>query len=151
MIVLKTNKLNLNILNIFLILNKNIFTYNNWRNVHIFYDLEIGHIVLLQYFYYDIFTIRKQFFIGVCISIEKKKNTSNFVLRNVLGGLLITQKILLYQPKLYIIRTSGTRKLNVHKAKLYYLLDLPFLFRINKVVLPEFQKNFKKKNKKKLK
>ena len=141
-----TKFINLKLINNFIIFEKQL-KYLQYKKICSLLKIKTGNIVFVEFFYYDIFIIRKQFFLGICIATEKKKNTSSFILRNVLGGVLVEQKFLCYSPLIYTIKCSKKRNVILGKSKLYFILNLPFLFRINKFVLSEFIYLRKKKSK----
>eukprot|EP00128_Syssomonas_multiformis_P017716 Colp12_sorted_trinity150504_noHs@12965 len=63
---------------------------------------------------------RENRFVGICISISKKQNATNFTLRNVVSGLPVEKRFPMYSPLLTSIEVLERNK-RVHTAKLYYL------------------------------
>lgn len=131
------------------ILYKNFIKYQNNNSYYLKYfdNINTGNIVFIESFYFDTFFLRKQFFLGVCISVERKKSNSNCLLRNTLNGFLVDQKFIIFNNLILNLRKSKKRNINFKKSKLYFINNLPFLFRINKFVLNEtyFYINKKKK------
>jgi ribosomal protein L19 len=110
-------------------------TSNYKSEKFIFADaLKTGHVILTDSYYYDKYTVRKQFILGLCVAINKDPWGMSFILRNVLGGCLIEQKFLIFDPLLYSIRISAERHFidNKNKSKLYHIVQKPVLFRMNK-------------------
>lgn len=144
-------KVNLNVVkNLILFREKDNYLNNKFYKLKYLNTFRPGNVMFVESFYFDNNILRKQFFLGVCISRKKKKLSSNLILRNVLGGYLVDQKYLIFNRLISSLRVSKKRKLNVKKSKLFFLDNLPFLFRINKFVLNEtFFYLRKKLNKKK--
>jgi ribosomal protein L19 len=144
---------NLNNLNYFLLYHKKNNYLNNIKFCF-FTNLKIGNIIFIESFNYEFFSIRKYFFLGLCIAIKKNKINSCFILRNVLGTIMVEQLFLIFNNLILNIRKSKKRivAIGLKKSKLFFLHNLPFFFRINKLVVNEtfFYSNKKiKKNKKK--
>lgn len=136
--------------NLLLFRIKQNYLNNKIHKVNYYSKINLNNIIFIESLYYDNTILRKQFFLGVCISREKGKMNSSIILRNVLSGYLVDQKFLIFNRLILSLRISKKRKLNIKKNKLFFLKNLPFLFRINKFVLNEtfFYLKQNKKNKK---
>jgi ribosomal protein L19 len=144
-----TKNFNINLVkNLLLYREKENYLNNKYYEIKYLSNFRPGNVVFVESFYYDNTNLRKQFFLGVCISREKGLFNSSIILRNVLSGYLVDQKFLIFNRLILSLRISKKRKLNVKKNKLFFLTNLPFLFRINKFVLNETF-YYLKKNKKK--
>lgn len=131
-------KININLVNnLMLYREQQNYLNNKYYEMKYLNNFRPGNIVFVESFYFDNTILRKQFFLGVCISREKSKYSSSIILRNVLCGYLVDQKFLIFNRSILSLRISKKRKLNVKKNKLFFLMNLPFLFRINKFVLNE--------------
>jgi Ribosomal protein L19 len=126
-----------NIIDNYFLKNKinNYYTYKLYMYNNYFRSSNVG---IFEGFYYTLFTIKRYFFLGLIISILKKGSNSSIILRNVLGNCLIETKYLFFNPLIFSLRISKLNRVFVKKSKLFFLLNLPFLFRINKLVLREF-------------
>lgn len=138
----------------FLLCHRKYLKYKNnkYINKALFLDyIKSRKVVFIELFFYNKKIIKKQLFLGVCISVTKKGFNSGLILRNVLGKVLVEQKFLIFDKKIFNIRNSKQYFLNYKKSKLYFLKYLPKFFRINKVSLKEtfFYKKKKRKRKKK--
>ena len=144
-------KININLVkNLLLYREKQNYLNNKFYDIKYYDNFRPGNIIFVESFYFDNTLLRKQFFLGVCISREKRKMSSSLILRNVLGGYLVDQKFLIFNRLILNIRISKKRKLNIKKNKLFFLNNLPFLFRINKFVLNETFFYLRKKIKNKI-
>lgn len=117
---------------------KRNYLYINYKN---FDNIIIGGVYYIESLFYRFNIIKKQFFIGLCISLKKRGIDSSFLLRNVINGCLINKKILIFDPLILKIQKSSRRFFKNKKSKLYYILKKPTLYRMNKILLKEI-KNF---------
>jgi ribosomal protein L19 len=144
----KNKKYNFNNIKYFLLFNiqKKYLKYN--LNYIYFDNFKIGNILFIEVINYEFFNFRKYFFLGLCISIKKNIILNRLILRNVLGHVLIDQQFIIFNNLLLNIRKSKKRLVNLgsKKSKLFFLKNLPFFFRINKLVISEtFFYSLKKK------
>lgn len=152
---LNNNIYNLNKLEYFLIYKKKNTYIANYYKFCFFDTLKIGNVLFVELFNYEFLNFRKYFFLGLCIAIKKNKINSVFILRNVLGNILVEQQFLIFNNLILNIRKSKKRIVDfgLKKSKLFFLKNLPFFFRINKLVVNEtfFYSNraIKKKKRKK--
>lgn len=120
-----------------------------------FFDrLKTGNVIFIELFNYEFYNFRKYFFLGLCVAVKRNKLSSRFILRNVLGNVMVEQQFLIFNNLILNLRKSKKRVIDLgfKKSKLFFLKNLPFFFRINKLVVNEtfFYSNRKiKKNKKK--
>ena len=146
---------NLDNLEYFLLYKKKNQYLKNYFKFCFFDNIKTGNVIFVEIFNYEILNFRKYFFLGLCIGIKKNKINSRFILRNVLGNVMIEQQFLIFNNLILNIRKSKKRIINLglKKSKLFFLKNLPFFFRINKLVVNEtfFYSNRKIKKKKKKK
>jgi len=146
---------NLNNLEYYLMYKKKKQYLNFYFKFCFFDNIRIGNVVFVEIFNYEFLNLRKYFFLGLCIGIIKNKLNSRFILRNVLGKVMVDQQFLLFNNLILNIRKSKKRiiSLGLKKSKLFFLKNLPFFFRINKLVVNEtfFYSNKKIKKKKRKK
>jgi ribosomal protein L19 len=111
--------------------------------------IKVGNVVFVEVLNYEFFGTRKYFFLGLCVDLIRNKISSGFILRNVIGGILVEQQFIIFNKMIIFLRISKKRFVDVglKKSKLFFLLNLPFFFRINKFALLE---TFYYINKKKL-
>ena len=145
---------NLNNIEYFL-LYKNNKKYLTKFKFCFFDNLKTGNVIFIEIFNYEFYNFRKYFFLGLCIAVKKNKLNSRFVLRNVLGNVMVEQQFLIFNNLILNLRKSKKRiiDLGFKKSKLFFLKNLPFFFRINKLVVNEtfFYSNRKIKKRKKKK
>jgi ribosomal protein L19 len=153
----KKNNLNLINLQYFLLYKKKKQYLSKYFKYFFFSNIRIGNVIFIEILNYEFLNFRKYFFLGLCIAIKCNNINSSIILRNVIGKVMIEQQFLIFNVLILSIRKSKKRiiKLGFKKNKLFFLKNLPFFFRINKLVINETffysNKKIKKKKKKKFK
>jgi ribosomal protein L19 len=150
-IKLLNNNFNINNIEYF-ILYKHTKKYLKTYKYFYYAQIRTGNIVFVELLNYEFFSMRKYFFLGLCIGMLKKKSSSSFILRNVIGNILVEQQFLMFNKLIIFIRVSKKRviPIGLKKSKLFFLINLPFFFRLNKFALLEtfYYSNKKKVGKK---
>lgn len=118
------------------LLYKNISNYIIKKNFFLD-NITNGNVIFVSLFNYESFLIKKYFFLGLCIACKKKKIKSGFIIRNVIGNVLIEQYILIFSKLILNITKYKKRNIKIKKSKFYFLINLPFFFRINKTAIIE--------------
>lgn len=115
------------------------FRKNYFKKAHVFFldKLQTGNVLFFKFLMYEYRAIRKYYFLGLCIGLRKNNINSSVVIRNVLGGVLIEQKFLIFNNLLILCRHSKKRfvTLGLKKSKLFFLENMPFFFRLNKAAV----------------
>ena len=123
--------------------------------MYFFDKVHTGNVLFLKFLIYEFRSVRKYFFLGLCVGVRKNNINSSITIKNALGGILIEQKFLVFNNLLILCRNSKKRfvVLGLKKSKLFFLYNIPFFFRLNKAAVADtifYNNNNKKRFKKKL-